>query len=174
MDQVRQLADYIRAVQGKRKVWVTQGIVKAVNSIFCDVEVGDIIIPSVRLRASETELPDKHILLVPKVGSAVTVGSLSGDLDQLVVLQTDELTKIIINADEITLNKGTNEGLVTISKLTEKLNQLVNEITALKNELSAHTHTDSMGSSTTPPITPIETTFSQFDKSDYEDTKIKH
>ena len=57
---------------------VLQGIVKSVNGSTCDVEIGSLLVPDVRLRASETD-DNGEMLIVPKVGTAVIIGSLSGD-----------------------------------------------------------------------------------------------
>lgn len=53
------------------------------------------------------------MLVTPKVGSAVTIGSLSGDLRELVVLQVDHIETIVINGGKL-------GGLINIGQLTKK------------------------------------------------------
>lgn len=161
MDKYKELADNLRRVLGNKGVAISTGIVKSVSGILCEIEVGKLVVPDVRLRASETA-DDGEILLIPKVGTAVVFGSLTGDLSQLVVLQVDHIESIKATGS-ITINEGKLGGLVNIEDLTNKLNTLV-------QSFNTHTHTGNMGAPTTPPVAQAQT----FNKSDYEDTKIKH
>lgn len=95
------------------------------------------------------------MLVTPKAGSAVIVGSLSGDLTQLVVLAID-------HAESITINGGKLGGLVNVEQLTQKINELV-------QAFNAHTHQGFHG-----PTGPPLKTAQPLNRSDYEDTKIKH
>lgn len=161
MDKYKELAENLRRVMGGNGIAISTGIVKSVSGILCEVEVGKLVVSDVRLRASETA--DKgEILLVPKVGTAVVFGSLTGDLSQLVVLQVDVVESIKATGS-ITINEGKLGGLVNIEDLTSKLNSFV-------QSFNTHTHTGNMGAPTTPPATQAQ----KFNKSDYEDTKIKH
>ena len=167
MDKYKELADNLRRVLGNKGVAISTGIVKSVSGILCEIEVGKLVVPDVRLRASETA-DDGEILLIPKVGTAVVFGSLTGDLSQLVVLQIDHVESIKITGSisisgDITVNDGKLGGLIKIAELTNKLNAFV-------QSFNAHTHTGNMGAPTTAPVTPAQ----QFNKSDYEDTKMKH
>lgn len=167
MDKYKELADNLRRVLGNKGVAISTGVVKSVSGILCEIEVGKLVVPDVRLRASETA-DDGEILLIPKVGTAVVFGSLTGDLSQLVVLQIDHVESIKITGSisisgDIAINEGKLGGLVNIEDLTNKLNTLV-------QSFNAHTHTGNIGSPTSPPVKQAQT----FNKSDYEDTKIKH
>lgn len=77
--------------------------------------------------------------------------------------------------DTITFNKGNNQGLVKIQELTDKLNNLVNEVETLRNTFNTHTHS---GVTTGPGISGITSQIvnkpiTKFNKSDYENSKIK-
>lgn len=74
----------------------------------------------------------------------------------------------------VIINEGDNEGLVNITELTQKLNQLVQELETIKTQINTHVHTGNMGNPTTPPVTPISQTISPFNASDYEDIKALH
>ena len=67
-------------------------------------------VAGIRLRASEAA-NDSQMLIVPRKGTAVIVGSLSGDLSQLVVLSVDAI-------DRIEINGGQLGGLINIQQLT--------------------------------------------------------
>lgn len=103
-----------------------------------------------------------QLLVVPKVGSAVIVGSLSGDLAELAVLAIDKAESITLTATTVTLNGGKLGGLVKVAELTQKLNELV-------QAFNGHTHTGTHGP-TSPPVSQAKA----FSKDDYEDTTVKH
>lgn len=156
MDRYRELAERLRGIQdyGHRDVLLTQGTVESVHGVTCDVRIGGIVVPDVRLKASETA-DSGRMLVVPAVGSAVIAGSLTGDLSQLVVLHVDRVERIEING-------GRLGGLVNIGELTSRLNALV-------EAFNTHTHTSSQGQ-TGPPVQRAET----FKRNDYEDILIRH
>ena len=74
---------------------------------------------------------------------------------------------------KVVLNEGSNDGLVIIQKLTDKINNLVQELEGLRNMFNTHIHPHPMGptSTTTSMVTKP---FSQFKKEDYENTKCTH
>ena len=154
MDSYKELAQLVQAAAGKASLTLMQGIVRKVDGVLCDVELGNVTVPDVRLRASEaTEVG--QLLVTPAVGSAVIVGSLSGDLTQLVVLAVD-------CAESIAINGGKLGGLVNIEPLTQKINELV-------QAFNSHTHQGTHGP-TGPPLQPAQ----QLKRGDYEDNTIKH
>ena len=161
MDQYRTLHEQLRALSGaQRTIAIYQGVVNSVSGCTCEVQIGSIAIPDVRLRASLTD-DSGQMLITPKVGSAVTVGSLSGDLADLVVLQIDHAETVIINGGKL-------GGLINIRSLTDKINELVK---AFNN----HTHQATVvhPGGTFVTMKPGSSA-AQFSASDYEDTKVKH
>lgn len=154
MDNYKELAGLVKAAAGKAQLTLMQGVVRKVSGLTCEVELGGITVPDVRLRASEAA-DGGQMLVTPKTGSAVIVGSLIGDLTQLVVLAVD-------HAESITLNGGKLGGLINIEQLTQKINELV-------QAFNAHTHQGFHG-----PTGPPLKTAQQLKRGDYEDTTIKH
>lgn len=158
----KELAQRIRQLAPTAQASLYQGIVRDVQEETCTVEVDGLKIPDVRLRAS-TAKTEQPMLVVPKVGSAVLIGSLSGDLLELAVLALDQVERIELGA-EIILNQGKNGGLVCVNKLTDKLNDIITAI-------NTHTHLSAApGSPTTPPAKPLAPLTAQ----DYEDKKVMH
>ena len=157
----------LKAAVGPQPISVYQGIVKSVEGITCTVRFGNMDVSGIRLRASEAS-DNAQMLIVPKVDTAVIVGSLSGDLSKLAVLSVDSI-------DHIEVNGGKLGGLINIESLTSKINELVQ---AFNN----HTHTISTGAincggypSVAPVIVPKTTApASKLNKKDYEDKKITH
>lgn len=170
MDQYKRLADNLRGL-GEKKISIWQGIVKSVEGITCTVTFGNQDVSGVRLRASE-KANDNNILITPKTGTPVTVGSLTGDYTQLVVLQIDEIDTIVINGGQL-------GGLINIETLTEKINLMI-------DVFNSHTHTlptgtvNVTGSQTAQtnasPITvpAISDKAKRLNRTDYEDKTIKH
>ena len=160
MNEYSKLKELLQGVSGGKDITIYQGIVNSVDGCLCEVQIGGIAIPDVRLRASELD-DDGQMLVTPKIGSAVTIGSLSGDLSQLVVLQVDHIETIVING-------GRLGGLINIGQLTDKMNELV-------KTFNQHTHqvTVSHPGGTFTSLTPGSTA-SDFKKGDYEDKTIKH
>lgn len=154
MNEYSKLKELLQGVGGGRDITIYQGIVNSVDGCLCEVQIGGIAIPGVRLRASEVD-DDEQMLVTPKVGSAVTVGSLSGDLAQLVVLQVDHIETIVINGGKL-------GGLINIEQLTNKINELV-------DTFNSHTHQGTHG----PTQAPLQSATS-FSKADYEDETITH
>lgn len=132
-----------KAILPDAQLPIITGNVKSVDGDHCTVVVDGQELTEVRLKAtiSSTSLNDR-VLLTPKVGSLVLIGSLTGDLKDLCVLKIDELDKVEIKqgdfelmadignnkvklkADEIEFNGGVNDGMVLLHKLESNLNQL--------------------------------------------------
>lgn len=167
MTQEERLRRNLREAVGPAPITVYQGIVVSVEDITCTVRFGNMDVAGVRLRASEAG-NDSQMLIVPRKDTAVIVGSLSGDLSQLVVLSVDAVERIEING-------GNLGGLINIEALTAKINALV-------EAFNAHTHiiptgaiqcgeSPSVGPVTVPAVTGKA---ERLDKNDYEDDKITH
>ena len=141
MDGYRELRERLRGLQtGDTAIW--QGIVEAIDGLTCSVKVG-------------------ALTVVPKVGTAVTLGSLSGDLSELVVIAVDHAERIEASGT-VTINGGELGGLVNIEALTGKLNELV-------KTFNGHTHQGVHGP-TGKPLTEAK----EFSRVDYEDEFVKH
>ena len=139
---------------GRSRIAIYQGIVKSVEGRTCTVTFGSMDVSGVRLRASEAENASQ-LLVVPKTGTAVIVGSLSGDFRQLAVLSVDQ-------AESIMVGGGKLGGLINIAALTDKLNALV-------QSFNGHTHACPSGTTGTPAAQA-----QGFSAGDYEDTTVKH
>lgn len=166
------LARNIRELAGNGRMTIYQGVVTAVDGVSCTVRFGNLEISDVRLRASLSD-NDRQMLVVPRKDTAVVVGSLSGDLSDLVALKVDEIENIKVNGGKL-------GGLINIEDLTDKLNELVDEVNRLKDTFNRHTHKVSTKGSPTAqegdafPVTTQASAATRFKKDDYEDTTIMH
>lgn len=171
MDNNRRLIENIRKAAGPVPMSIYQGIVTSTDGITCSCRFGDMEVSGIRLRASLTD-KERQMLIVPKTGSAVIIGSLSGDLSQAVVLQVDEI-------DRIEINGGQLGGLVNIEDLTAKINELVDAFNGHTHSLPTGTVSVSgpAGAMSNPAPVPVPATSKKADKftrDDYEDDTVKH
>lgn len=171
MDNYRRLRNNIIAIAGGNSITIYQGIVSAVDGDTCSCRFGELEIDGIRLRASLANT-ERRLLVTPKVGSAVVVGSLSGDLSSLVVLQVDEIESIEVNG-------GKMGGLINIEMLTEKINSLVDAFNSHTHSLPTGTVNVQGSSGLAVNAAPISVPAvvkkaDRLDSRDYEDDKIRH
>jgi hypothetical protein len=137
------------------------------------------------------------LCLFPEVGSFVVVGFVA-DGAAGVVLSTDKIesaevvigdTSAVMDADgcridtakmsahinkeDIIFNGGNLNGLVIIQKLTDKLNGLVKTVNSLITSYNTHVHICAAPGSPCKPIDVQAQSAETFNKTDYENTKIK-
>ena len=96
---------------------------------------------------------DDGVILVPKVGSNVTV-LMSIRIQPLIVLYS-ELDNVFIVSPKVQFNKGQLGGMVKVIDLVTKLNNIEKAFNDFVTNYNVHTHTNS-GGTTTPPL-PLET-----------------
>lgn len=168
MNEYSKLKNLLQGFGGENVITIYQGIVNRIDGCRCEVQIGNIAIPDVRLRASEI-VDDGEMLITPKVGTAVTIGSLSGDLSQLVVLNVDHIESIVINGGKL-------GGLINIEQLTEKLNTIEDDINSLKNVMSSWTPVAQDGGAAlkTSISTWAGQALTKSKRGDYEDETVKH
>lgn len=136
MDAYRELGERLKGLR-PRMSYLYQGVVQSVEGLSCTVIIDGLAIPDVRLRATTTA-EDQQLLLRPALGSCVIVGSLTGELDHLVVLAVDQ-------AEELLLHGGHQGGLVLVGQLIDKLNTLERAFNDLKDALASWTPTPQDG-----------------------------
>lgn len=144
--------------------------VKSVEGETCTVAIGEAVIDEVMLTPAD-EGADGKLVITPKTGSMVTIADLSGGtMRRLAVVHWGEVEKVTLSAQSVELNGGDNGGLVKIEKLTDKLNALVQTFNSHTHQVST-TGTAVAQSGTAAAVSVRAQTFN---KSDYEDDKVKH
>ena len=136
MDEYRELLERLAGLQPRRS-YIYQGVVQSVEGLSCTVLIDGLAIPDVRLRATTTA-DEQQLLIRPALGSCVIVGSLTGELDQLVVLAVDQ-------AEELILHGGRQGGLVLVGALCKRLNTLERSMNELKQAIGGWTPTPQDG-----------------------------
>lgn len=123
---------------------------------------------------------DKFLAVYPKVGSTAVISYVNGDSSTPYIVACTEVDRVAIkigeatinvSEDTITFNGGDNGGMVLVNELTDKLNQLRQQIDAIQTAIANHTHATPAGKTTGTVYTRVNV--SSFDASDYENDKIK-
>lgn len=115
---------------------------------------------------------------IPKVKSHVVVTFLSKDT--AFVSLCVEVDKVLLNCEEITLNDGTNGGLVVAQNLVNKINALESLVNQLVVSYKTHIHNAPQAPTGTLPTTPLLIPFTGQNiapittAQDLENTKITH
>lgn len=119
------------------------------------------------------------MLATDKIESAeMVIGETTAVIDaEGIRLKTAQMSADI-NKNDIIFNGGKLNGLIIIQKLTDKLNELKDTVNSLINAYNNHTHitTATVGTGPVGTISPTTSkahTAKPFNKSDYENTKIK-
>ena len=118
----------------------------------------------------ELDDPNKMGIITPN-GNLVILDETSGELN---IFTEGNIT--IKSNKVIQFKNGSNEGLIKINELTNKLNQTISELEALRSSFNTHTHSgvQSGGGTSAVPIQQITKAFSKYDKNDYEDKNCIH
>lgn len=163
MNELSQIKQSIRKISGQKQSQpFFPAKVVSVDGETCSVSIDGLTITDVRLRAVINGENSK-VLITPEQDSYVMVIDLSGgNFNDFAVIGYSQIEKIEIDTNKIILNGGSHNGLVNITELTQKLNQLV-------QQFNEHTHTVPNGTSAAPSALA-----STFNASDYEDTNITH
>lgn len=168
MDPYRELGETLSRIAGGRSTTLYQGVVTHVSDLTCEVSIDGLSVPDVRLRAS-TQVDGAQLLLRPAVGSVVIVGTLTGDLDHLVVLSMDQAEEVVINGGEL-------GGLIKVEELTSRFNALEHDVNQLKQILSAWTPIPNDGGASLKGAVSswAGRQLALTKRGDYEDEKVKH
>ena len=158
-----EIRELLRKITKQGTISVFTAEVLSVDDKYCTVDYGSTKLTKVKNFCIDAA---SNIFIKPKINSMVTVLDLGGFRD-MQIIKVQEF-------DEIIITNGNNAGLIKIIELTNKLNGLITEVKAMKQDYIAHTHpVPSLGTSSAPTV-PFAGSFSNFNKSDFEDTKIKH
>lgn len=188
MNVYGQIAQAIRSIAGVQtgSATIFPAVVKQTDGSTCTILIGDLEVSDVRLRAVINNEQDQ-LVCTPKQNSQVLVADMSGgEFRELVVIAYSEIetidltigqTTLQLEDGKITINGGNLGGLVKIQELTDKLNNLIDWC---KNHTHSGVITAVSGGSGAPAVGTTGNTAAptsaptDFNKSDYEDTAVKH
>jgi hypothetical protein len=174
MGKEKQIRESIQKIAnaGSRSSHFLNAEIVSVDSETCTVKRNGLELSDVRLSAVVNG-NTKNLVIKPKVGSLVLIADLSGQMRDLVIIGWSEV-------DTITINGGELGGLIKIQDLTDKLNALKDQLNSVVTKFNTHTHNVSTTGTAAAQAGVAAATTGQaqqataFNKSDYEDEKIKH
>lgn len=133
-----------------------------------------------RVRPALFGQTDKFLAVYPKVGSTAAIAYINGDSSTPYIVACTEIDRVAIKVgestigiegDTITFNGGENGGMVLVNELTDKLNQLRQQIDSIQTAIATHSHETPAGATIGTVYTRVNV--SSFNASDYENDKIK-
>lgn len=102
--------------------------VVSIQGTSCTVKIaGGLELPDVRLRATISNSTDE-LLITPKEGSKALVWSVTGTLEDLVLLKCDQIAKITYKQGDLEFGLDSATQKVTIKNNTTSLGDLMNEL----------------------------------------------
>lgn len=166
MNLIETIKDAIRQINKSESTYsvvCTVSDIDLVNGVCnCTPINEDAILVNVRLNADNKD----GFKLIPKDGSIVVV---------TLINNTTGYIAMVSEVDEIHLNGVNHDGLVKISDLIEKLNNLENKVNTIITTYNSHTHiASSFGSPTTTPAIPVNGTLTPTVQLELENTTVKH
>lgn len=174
-DDIKRAIREIANVQTTFNTIIGTVIAGSVDGIFCDVKPLD----GAELKKVRLNGHTEGLIITPADDSFVFVTLLNEN--DAFVSKFSTIQKITLDVKEdVIINEGKNDGLVKIKELTNKLNALKDDLNAFVTVFNSHIHTTTatVGATVTPGTIAATTTQASqtapFNKSDYEDTKIKH
>lgn len=145
MNKYARIKELLRGFQRSEQTFFP-GTVESVEGNTCTVKVDNLLIPNVRLQPT-AEKSDDEVLLTPAVGCNVLVGSFSGDLSNLFVLQSDSISEAFLKIGETTfkvdkngveINGGKNAGVVNVKDMVNWMRKVHADLQALSTLLKTH------------------------------------
>ena len=184
MNNYSKIKELISGMKTKDRIFHS-GEVLEVGTDRCSVKIGSLVLIDVRLRSVLNGNQD-YMIIKPQVGSMVTVADTSGgDLRTTEVVQYSEVASVEISIGGKTVsmdktgvffNGGHNGGLVNISALTQRLNNIERDINMLKTVFSTWVVVPQDGGAALKAAATVwaSSRLTETTNSNYEDTTIKH
>lgn len=160
--------------------------VTAITGDTCTIKINEFELSEVRLKATDNRIENK-LLVTPKIGSMVIVGSNHGYLGDLVVLKVDDPEKILYKHEGLTveidgktgnivINEGKNGGLIIAPTLQDELKKMSQRLDSALSMLKDVTKcTLYPAPAIWDPFYIAQTqTLEKEDFSKIEDEKVKH
>lgn len=133
-----QAANLLKGLAKGFKCYFIQAEVKSIEGITCTVSIGDMDISGVNLQATEAAPTDSY-LVIPKIGSMVLVGSLTGDYTDLVVIKCDSVEKIELKKGTFSLIANGTSGKITVKSGNSNLATLLQDLCDMLQNLKVAT-----------------------------------
>lgn len=130
------------------------GEVIAVDGETCRVKISEMELSGVRLKAAVTG-SDDYIMLVPKIGSVVILLSRTGDLDDLMVIQTDQVERIEYKQNGLEVIIDSSDAKISVKNNAVSLFDLMGDLTDLLKQFQVATPAGASGTPLPPTIAAL-------------------
>ncbi len=159
MDKYVQLKTNIRAIVASNPALNNfkpiTCIIKSIENDTCTVEISkDFNVSSVKLKSTASN--EDNFLIIPKVGSMVTVLSLDGTIDNLYVIKIDVAEKIIFHENGLTVEIDSTDGKIKVKNQNSSLFDLMQDLVNLLKGLKVYTNTGPSGNPLPDTIIALE------------------
>ena len=161
MDDVKKLVEVLKmGVGGNNNIPFIIGTVESIDGDKCSVNYGSenniTTLGDVRLKATIGSDTGNYLLVVPKVGSMVTLGSTSGDYNDLCVVKVDEIDHIEILQNGLKILVDGNDGRVSIKNSGADLLDIFNQLVQILQQLKVFTPSGVSGTPVPDSMVQIE------------------
>jgi hypothetical protein len=156
MDKYARLSELLKQVAGTPSgTTLFYAEVTAVDGDFCTIIYADLELEEVRLNATGADVTDK-LIITPKVGTMALVGSLSGDLRELVVLKVNEPELITYTYGGLEVVIDSTDSKISIKNSDLSLVDLFSSIMDIFTNLTVSTPNGPSGTPLPPTIQAIQ------------------
>jgi hypothetical protein len=174
-DSIRQAIQQLAGAHlvDKPHVAIAQVISSDVQGCTCAVELVNAKTSEKKLTVSLMADVSDGLLMIPADGSTVVVAWSDRMLPYVAMFS--DLKDVYLDATgKITMNQGTEGGLVKVRDLVVKLNNLENKVNAIIASYNAHVHPDPASGTTGAPTVPITGTLTPTQVVDIENPNVTH
>lgn len=131
MDKIKKLREQLKGVVNAQPIYPVYGIVKAISGDTCTVQVGDLELTDVRLKA--TADGSENLLLIPAENSNVMMLSSDGSIDNLTIVKMDKVARIKFSQNGLVLDFDSETGKLGVKNNSVSLYGLFDQLTTLLN-----------------------------------------
>lgn len=174
-DTIRQAIQQLAGTHlvDKPHLAIAQVISSDVQACTCTVELVTAKTSERKLTVSLMADVSDGLLMIPADGSTVIVAWSDRMLPYVAMFS--DLQDIYLDATgKITINQGTEGGLVKVRDLVAKLNNLENKVNAIISSYNIHVHPDPVSGITGAPTVPITGTLTPTQVVDIENPNVTH
>lgn len=138
-DDYRLIKQMLREIVGDMNNLPLSGEVVEVDSESCSLKLGSgLVLTDVRIRAT-IDGNSNFLKLIPKKGSKAVAISITGDLNDLILLRADEIEKIEFYQDSLVIEADSTDGKVSVRNENASLHDLMDSLFDIITNLKVNT-----------------------------------
>lgn len=162
MEKIKKLKAQLKDAVNAKPLYPIYGVVKSVSGDTCTVQVGDLELTDVRLKATADGA--ETLLLIPAVNSRVMMLSSDGSIDNLTIVKIDKVAQVKFSNNGLVLDFDSQSGKLGIKNNSVSLYGLFDQLATLLNGFTLN-HPQGPTTGLMPPtqtaVQQFETAFNQ-------------